>query len=61
MAKPPKPPSLETAIAAYFSAIGRMGGLASAKKKTKAERVAQARRAISARWAKAKKTTKESD
>jgi hypothetical protein len=50
-----KPPDLETALAAYFAAIGRKGGLASAKKKTKAERVAQARRAIRARWAKTKK------
>ena len=46
------------ALSAYFTAIGRKGGQATMAKKTKAERVEQARRAVRARWAKVKTTTR---
>jgi hypothetical protein len=55
-----KNPTPGEVLSAYFTAIGRKGGLASAKTKTKAERVASARRAVLARWAK-QKQKKESD
>jgi hypothetical protein len=44
--------TLEARVSAYFSRIGRMGGLAAQAKKTPEERAADARRAITARWAK---------
>jgi hypothetical protein len=43
-------------VSAYFTVVGRKGGLATAKKRTKAERVESARRAVLARWAKQKQT-----
>lgn len=47
-------------LSTYFATIGRKGGQVTMAKKTKAERVEQARRAIQTRWAKAKKAKKES-
>jgi hypothetical protein len=47
-------------LSEYFTAIGRKGGLAATAKLTKAERVERARRAVQARWAKAKQRKKES-
>jgi hypothetical protein len=48
-------------LSAYFSAIGRKGGKTASAKLTKAQRIERARRAVQARWAKAKVKQKKSD
>jgi len=43
----------------YFSRMGRKGGKARASRQTPEQRKAQARKAIQARWAKAKEKEKK--
>jgi general stress protein YciG len=45
-------------IREYFAKFGRKGGKATAKNRTPEERKAAARKAVKARWAKAKKAPK---
>ena len=48
-------------LSEYFAAIGRKGGFARAKAKSKAELSASARRAVLARWAKVKAKKKQTE
>ena len=52
---------MDQAVREYFQKISRMGGRARAKKMTKEERAASARRAAQARWAKKKPSAQKSN
>ena len=50
----------KSAFSKYLAELGRKGGQATAKKRTPEQRKEAARKAVQARWAKEKKTRKES-